>query len=263
MKAIMKQGLFSRAVLWLVFLFLLGPFVIVFLAGFSAEETLAFPPHSYSLRWIIEVVVTPEFQQSFMTSLQIGLLATVIALLLGVPVAYAMSRMPPPGMGAIKQILTSPLIIPAMLVGLGLLRHFVLLVDAPVFLGLLVGHIGLLTPYAVRVVYASLINLRVDIEEAAITLGASRAQTFRLVVLPNIRSAVIAAFFLAFVTSFNQVPVSLFLTGPGISTLPIEMLGHMENSFDPSIAALSTLLVLFTMAFVLVTEKVLGISKYM
>ena len=136
-------------------------------------------------------------------------------------------------------------------------------VDAPVFLGLLIGHVGLLTPYAVRVVYSSLANLRVDIEEAAITLGATRLQTFRLVVLPNIRGAVIAAFFLAFVTSFNQVPVSLFLTGPGISTLPIEMLGHMENSFDPSIAALSTLLVLFTMAFVLVTEKVLGISKYM
>jgi putative spermidine/putrescine transport system permease protein len=259
----MKEGLFSRAMLWLVFLFLLGPFVIVFLAGFSAGDTLAFPPASYSLRWIGEVLVADEFQRAFRTSLEIGLLATAIALLLGVPVAYAMSRMPPPGMGAIKQILTSPLIIPAMLVGLGLLRHFVLLVDAPVFLGLLIGHIGLLTPYAVRVVYASLVNLRVDIEEAAITLGASRLQTFFLIVLPNIRSAVIAAFFLAFVTSFNQVPVSLFLTGPGISTLPIEMLGHMENSFDPSIAALSTLLVLFTMAFVLVTEKVLGISKYM
>ena len=259
----MKQGVFSRAMLWLVMLFLLGPFLIVFLAGFSGGETLVFPPPSYSLRWIIEVLATDEFQRAFSTSLQIGLLATVIALLLGVPVAYAMSRMPPPGMAVIKQVLTSPLIIPAMLVGLGLLRHFVLLVDAPVFMGLLVGHVGLLTPYAVRVVYSSLVNLRVDIEEAAITLGASRAQTFFMVVLPNIRSAVIAAFFLAFVTSFNQVPVSLFLTGPGISTLPIEMLGHMENSFDPSIAALSTLLVLFTMAFVLLTEKVLGISKYM
>jgi putative spermidine/putrescine transport system permease protein len=259
----MKQGGFSRAMLWLVMAFLLGPFLIVFLAGFSGGETLVFPPPSYSMRWIIEVLVTEEFQRAFSTSLEIGLLATVIALLLGVPVAYAMSRMPPPGMAVIKQILTSPLIIPAMLVGLGLLRHFVLLVDAPVFLGLLVGHVGLLTPYAVRVVYSSLVNLRVDIEEAAITLGASRAQTFFMVVLPNIRSAVIAAFFLAFVTSFNQVPVSLFLTGPGISTLPIEMLGHMENSFDPSIAALSTLLVLFTMAFVLLTEKVLGISKYM
>ncbi|MFJ3054562.1 ABC transporter permease [Herbaspirillum sp. NPDC087042] len=259
----MKQALFPRVVLWAVMLFLLGPFVIVFLAGFSGGETLAFPPPSYSLRWIVAVLQADEFRQAFGTSLEIGLLATVIALLLGVPVAYAMSRTPPPGMAVIKQVLTSPLIIPAMLVGLGLLRHFVLLVDAPVFLGLLVGHVGLLTPYAVRVVYSSLANLRMDIEEAAITLGATRAQTFRLVVLPNIRGAVIAAFFLAFVTSFNQVPVSLFLTGPGISTLPIEMLGHMENSFDPSIAALSTLLVMFTMAFVLVTEKLLGISKYM
>jgi putative spermidine/putrescine transport system permease protein len=112
-------------------------------------------------------------------------------------------------------------------------------------------------------VYASLTNLRVDIEEAAITLGASRLRTFFMIVLPNIRGAMVAAFLLAFVTSFNQVPVSLFLTGPGISTLPIEMLGHMENTFDPSIAALSTLLVLFTMAFVLLTERVLGISKYM
>lgn len=259
----MKPGRFSRCVLWLVFVFLLGPFAIVFLAGFSGGETLAFPPQSYSWRWIIEVSASSEFQRSFRTSLEIGMIATVLALMLGVPVAYALSRTPPPGMGVIKQVLTSPLIVPGMLVGLGLLRHFVLPINAPVFLGLLIGHIALLTPYAVRVVYASLTNLRVDIEEAAITLGASRLRTFFMIVLPNIRGAMVAAFLLAFVTSFNQVPVSLFLTGPGISTLPIEMLGHMENTFDPSIAALSTLLVLFTMAFVLLTERVLGISKYM
>jgi putative spermidine/putrescine transport system permease protein len=259
----MKEGRFSRGMLWLILLFLLGPFAIVFLSGFSAGDTLAFPPSSYSLRWIIEVSTSSEFVRSFRTSLEIALIATLAALMLGVPVAYALSRMPPPGIGMLKQILTSPLIIPGMLVGLGLLRYFVLTVNAPVFLGLLVGHTALLIPYAVRVVYASLTNLRIDIEEAAITLGASRLQTFFKIVLPNIRSALAAAFLLAFVTSFNQVPVSLFLTGPGISTLPIEMLGHMENTFDPSIAALSTLLVLFTTAFVLMTEKVLGISKYM
>jgi putative spermidine/putrescine transport system permease protein len=249
--------------LWLVFLFLLGPFAIVLVAGFSGGDTLAFPPPSYSLRWIAQVWHADEFRRAFWTSLEIGLIATVAALLLGVPVAYALSRTPPPGIGVIKQILTSPLIVPGMLVGLGLLRHFVLPINAPVLLGLVIGHIALLTPYAVRVVYASLTNLRVDIEDAAITLGASRLRTFFVIVLPNIRGAVVAAFMLAFVTSFNQVPVSLFLTGPGISTLPIEMLGHMETTFDPSIAALSTLLVLFTMAFVLVTEKVLGISKHM
>ncbi|WP_394788716.1 ABC transporter permease [Rhodoferax sp.] len=259
----MKDGLFSRVVLWLVFFFLLGPFLVVFVAGFSGGDTLTFPPPSYSLRWMFDVVAMPEFQRSFQTSVKIALIATVIALALGIPVAYALSRTPPPGIGLIKTVLTFPLIIPGILVGLGLLRNFVLLVNAPVFLGLLIGHVALLVPYAVRVVYASLTNLRVDIEDAAVTLGASRLRTFFMVVMPNIRNAIIAAFFLAFVTSFNQVPVSLFLTGPGISTLPIEMLGHMENTFDPSIAALSTLLVLFTMAFVLVTEKVLGISKYL
>ena len=119
----MKESLFSRAVLWLVFLFLLGPFAIVVLAGFSGGETLAFPPESYSLRWILEVWSAPEFRRAFQTSLEIGLIATVIALLLGIPVAYAFSRMPPPGIGAIRQILTSPLIIPAILVGLGLLQN--------------------------------------------------------------------------------------------------------------------------------------------
>ena len=129
--------------------------------------------------------------------------------------------------------------------------------------GIVLATLFVTFPYVARELIPLMQQQGSEEEEAAITLGASRLRAFFMIVLPNIRNAVIAAFFLAFVTSFNQVPVSLFLTGPGISTLPIEMLGHMENSFDPSIAALSTLLVLFTMAFVMVTEKVLGISKYM
>jgi putative spermidine/putrescine transport system permease protein len=138
----------------------------------------------------------------------------------------------------------------------------VLLYDLPVTASLLVGHTALLLPYTVRVVSSSLANLRVDIDDAAVTLGATRLQAFFKVVLPNIRAGVAAAFVLAFITSFNQVPVSLFLTGPGVSTLPIEMMAYMETSYDPSIAALSTLLVVFTIVLVAVTEKVLGISKY-
>jgi len=259
----MKPGHVSRVVLLLLMVFLLGPFVITCLAGFSDAQTLAFPPHSYSLRWTLSVIQSAEFQRSFLTSLEIALLATVLALLLGVPVAYAFSRMPPPGMGAIRLVITSPLIVPGMVAGLALLRHVVLRIDAPVFAGLLIGHLALSIPYAVRVTYASLSNLRVDIEDAAVSLGATRLRTYFVIVLPNIRGALIAAFFLAFITSFNQVPVSLFLTGPGISTLPIEMLGQVESTFDPSIAALSTLLVAFSMLLVFAAEKLLGISKYL
>lgn len=242
--------------------FLLGPFIVVFVAGFSGDETLRFPPQSYSLRWIGQVFTVEAFQRSFVTSLVVAFGSTLLALVLGVPVAYALSRLKVPGAEAVRLVLTLPLIVPGIIVGLALLNHGVLALNLPVTLSLLVGHTTLLIPYAVRVVSSSLANLRVDIDDAAITLGATRLQAFFKVVLPNIRGGVAAAFVLAFITSFNQVPVSLFLTGPGVSTLPIEMMAYMETSYDPSIAALSTLLVLFTIALVAGTEKLLGISKY-
>lgn len=252
----------ALAMLVLVLLFLVGPFVVIFVAGFSADETLAFPPQSYGLRWLAYLFTVESFQRSFVTSLVVGAGSTVLALVLGVPVAYAMSRRDFPGKAFVQALVTLPLIVPGIIVGLALLQLMVLAYALPVTASLLVGHTTLLVPYAVRVVGSSLANLRSDIDDAAVTLGATRLQAFFLVVLPNIRGGVAAAAVLAFVTSFNQVPVSLFLTGPGVSTLPIEMMAYMETSYDPSIAALSTLLVLFTVLLVAATEKALGISKY-
>ncbi len=252
----------AMAVLVAALVFLLGPFVVVFVAGFSADETLRFPPQSYSLKWLFHVFTVDSFQRSFVTSLIVGVGSTLLALLLGVPVAYALSRHPFKGAEWVRAALTLPVIVPGIIVGLALLNHGVLALNLPVTMSLLIGHTTLLVPYAVRVVGASLANLRLDIDDAAVTLGATRWQAFFMVVLPNIRGGVAAAFVLAFITSFNQVPVSLFLTGPGVSTLPIDMMAYMETSYDPSIAALSTLLVLFTIALVAATEKLLGISKY-
>ncbi len=255
----------SRAatlMLALALAFLLGPFVVIFVAGFSADETLRFPPQAYSWRWIGHVFTVESFQRSFATSLIVGLGSTGLALLLGVPVAYALSRSTLHGAEAVRTLLTLPLVVPGIIVGLALLNHGVLAWGLPVTPTLLIGHTTLLVPYAVRVVSSSLANLRSDIDEAAVTLGATRSQAFFKVVLPNIRGGVAAAFVLAFITSFNQVPVSLFLTGPGVSTLPIEMMAYMETSYDPSIAALSTVLVVFTIALVAATERLLGISRY-
>jgi putative spermidine/putrescine transport system permease protein len=114
----------------------------------------------------------------------------------------------------------------------------------------------------VRVVSASLDNLRSDVEEAAILLGSSRLGAFFRVVLPNIRNGVLAAFILGFVTSFDQVPVSLFLSGPGVQTLPIDMLGYMERTYDPSVAALSSLLAFLSIGIMFVAERFIGFSRY-
>jgi putative spermidine/putrescine transport system permease protein len=250
------------AMLLLVLLFLLGPFVVVFIAGFSADDTLRFPPQSFGWRWVLHLFTVEAFQRSLVTSLVVGFGSTLLALALGVPVAYALSRHRFRGAEAVRSLLTLPVVVPGIIVGLALLNHGVLALDLPVTAALLVGHTTLLVPYTVRVVSASLANLRSDIDDAAFTLGATRLQAFFKVVLPNIQGGVAAAFVLAFITSFNQVPLSLFLTGPGVSTLPIEMMAYMETSYDPSIAALSTLLVVFTIAVVALTEKLLGISKY-
>ncbi|MDB5045156.1 MAG: Spermidine Putrescine transporter permease component potC [Deinococcus sp.] len=257
----MTSSRLPRVVLYLTLLFLVGPFLVVFIAAFGGEPTLKFPPSSFSTQWFGRVLGVEAFRGSFWTSLWLGLASTGLALLLGVPVAYALSRYRLPGAAAVQTLLTSPALVPGLVVGLALLQYFVNL-GGSVYPSLLAAHTALLLPYVVRVVSTSLVNLRPDIEEAAMSLGASRLTAFRLVVLPNIRGGVAAAAVLAFITSFDQVAVSLFLTGPGVSTLPIAMLTFMEYNYDPTIAALSTLLIAFSVGLVLIFERLLGLSRY-
>lgn len=245
-----------------VMVFLIGPFLLICIAGLSAGETLAFPPQALSLRWVEKVFEVESFRSSFALSLALGLGATGAALLLGIPAAYALERYELPGREAVRGVVTAPIIVPGIIVGLALLRHLVIPAGIPVIAALFVAHTALLVPYAVRITSASLKNLRVDMEEAAVLLGASRAGAFFRVVLPNIRNGIMAAFVIGFVTSFNQVPVSLFLSGPGVSTLPIDMMFYMEFNYDPSVAALSGLLALMSLAIVLVAERLLGLSRY-
>jgi putative spermidine/putrescine transport system permease protein len=245
-----------------VLLFLLGPFLIIVGAGLSAGETLTFPPEGLSLRWVWAVLQVDTLRHAFGMSFALAVLSTLGALALGIPAAYALERLDPPGAGAIRALVTAPLVVPGIVVGLALLRYFVIPLGLGIRPALLMSHTALLVPYAVRVVAASLRNLRVDIEEAAILLGASPLTAFVAVVLPNIRNGIVAAFILSFITSFNQVPVSLFLAGPGVSTLPIEMLARIDFTYDPSIAALSALLALLSIAVVFVAERLLGLSRY-
>lgn len=258
----MKTSRAILAILVLVYIFLLGPFLIIFIASFGADSTLAFPPRGgFSLDWFVKVFTVRMFRDSFWTSLQIAVAATLTALLLGIPVAYALVRFRFRGQDTLEVAFSSPAIVPGLVIGFALLRYFVLVSDFPVLLGLYLGHTAILFPYTVRVVSGSLRNLELAIEEAAISLGASRLRSFLLIVLPNVRAGIVAAFILAFITSFNNVPVSLFLTGPGVATLPIQMLIYMEYYFDPTIAALSSLLIVFTVAVVLLTERTLGLSS--
>jgi len=256
------QRLFAPVTLALVLIFLIGPFLVIVAASFSAGDTLAFPPQGLSFKWILKVFTVESFRQSFVTSMFLAIGGTFAALLLGIPASYAMSRYKLPFAETVRGVVSAPIIVPGIIVGLALLRYFVVPIGLSITLALFLAHTALVLPYAVRVVSASLNNLRSDIEEAAVLLGSSRLGAFFRVVLPNIRGGILSAFILGFVTSFNQVPVSLFLSGPGVRTLPIDMLGYMEIVFDPSVAALSSLLAFLSIGIVFMAERFLGFSRY-
>lgn len=256
----------SRLAIWAILgatlTFLIGPFLIVIFAGMSAGEALAFPPQGLSLKWYAKVFTVESFRASFALSMFLAVFGTLAALLIGIPAAYALNRYDLPGSETIRTIVAAPIIVPGIIVGLALLRYFVVPLNVTITMALFVTHTALVLPYAVRVVSSSLNNLRADMEEAAVILGCSRLQAFVKVVLPNIRGGILAAFILGFVTSFNEVPASLFLSGPGVRTLPIDMLSYMEITFDPSVAALSALLAFMSVAIVFIAERLLGFSRY-
>jgi hypothetical protein len=170
----MRPRASHAVVLSLVLVFLIGPFLIIVAASLSAGETLAFPPQGLSLRWFAKVFEVESFRASFLLSLGLAIGATVAALGLGIPAAYALSRYKVPFGEALRTIVSSPIIVPGIVVGLALLRYFVVPFHLGVVVALFLAHTALVLPYALRVVSASLNNLRPDIEEAAILLGVSR-----------------------------------------------------------------------------------------
>ncbi|MBF9231928.1 ABC transporter permease [Microvirga alba] len=258
----MTSRLLSTIILTIVMLFLIGPFLIIVAASLSAGDTLAFPPQGLSFKWVLKVFEIESFRASFVMSMMLAILGTLAALVIGIPVSYALARYKVPFGETVRTIVSAPIIVPGIIVGLALLRYLVIPLGFNIGLALFMAHTALVLPYAVRVVSASMVNLRSDIEEAAVLLGCSRLGAFLRVVLPSIRGGILAAFILGFVTSFNQVPVSLFLSGPGVRTLPIDMLAYLETTYDPSVAALSALLAFMSIGIVFLAERFLGFSRY-
>jgi putative spermidine/putrescine transport system permease protein len=244
----------------LVYLFLMVPLVIVVGAALSDTTYLTFPPQGLSLRWFENIFEISAFRRTIVTSLQIAFLGTMIALLIGIPAAYALNRFRVELPKWLGTLFVLPILVPEIVFGFALLKSLTVGTGAPIFLALLIGHTLIVLPYVVRVISASLASFDFSIEEAAISLGSAPVKTFFTIVLPNVRAGVIAAFILAFITSLNDVSVSLFLTGPGISTLPIQILAHVEQFFDPTVASVSVLLMFLTVAVMAIVERTLGLT---
>lgn len=243
------------------YVIMIVPILFVVAVAFTSGSTLQFPPQGFSTRWFAAAVSYGPFMGSLVSSLELAVAATALALLLGVPVTIAIHRGRIPGKGVLEGLFLSPLIVPELVVGLALYQQLMIGLGLANVTTLLLGHTALLLPYAVRVTGASLALADPAIEEAARGLGASPGRAFFSVTLPVLRPAIFSAGLLGFVTSFNNVPLSLLLQDREFRTLPVTMLDYVQQSYNPMIAAMATLILAATVVVAVIAERTVGFAQ--
>lgn len=248
-------------------LYILTPLIFVTWLSFFRQEIPSFPPEGYSLKWYAAVPGNDRFVSGFILSLQLGVIATAIGLAVGVPAALCLARYKFIGREALNSLLLMPLMVPGVVLGIAL---YVFHVETEINTGLPVlgslgglvsGHVLIVIPWTVRLVTASLAGFDRTLEEAAQNLGADRWTTFRRVTMPSILPGIVAAALFGFVSSFGNLELSLFLVGPGRTTLPIAILQYLEWKIDPTIAAVSVLQILLIAAAMLITDRYVKIAR--
>ncbi|WP_033048367.1 ABC transporter permease [Sinorhizobium meliloti] len=230
----------------LAMVFLIGPSLAIIPISFSSANFLSYPLPGFSLQWYYKILQPHPWMSALLNSLIIGAGATVVASILGTVAALGLSRGHLPARSAILAVVISPMIVPVVISGVGMYFFFARLGLVASFLGLVLAHAVLAVPFVVITVTATLKNFDMNLVRAAASLGASPFHAFRTVTLPLIAPGVVSGALFAFVFSFDEVVVALFISGPGQRTLPRQMFDGLRDNIDPSILAMSTLLVIIS-----------------
>jgi putative spermidine/putrescine transport system permease protein len=230
----------------LVLLFLGLPILLIVVVSFSSASYLTFPPPAFGLRWYRAYFGSTEWLAATGLSVAVAAAVVVLSTVLGTLAAIGLPRLPKAVRAAVGALVLSPLIVPGIVVAIGIYYAFsrYRLVGSPV--GLVLAHTCLAVPFVVTSVSASLAGFDRRLEQAARSLGATPLGAFRQITLPLIRPGVLVGALFAFITSFDELIVALFLSGSGAVTLPRRMWDDLRFAIDPTIAAVSTLTILLT-----------------
>jgi len=252
---------FSSIVGFLILIILVVPLLIVIITSFGEESAISFPIKGFTFDWYANVFQQPDFVEGLKMSSIVAVLASFLALLVGTPIVYVLTRFDIHHKDWFQTIFLSPALIPEIVIGFALYQALVISLQLPLFISLIVGHFLLCLPYVVRLITAGMMEFDESIEEAAWMVGYDKVSTFFKVVIPNIKQSVVAAFILSFITSFNNIPISLFLNGPDLNMLPTSILNYLENNYDPTVSAVSVILMIITASIMILAEKYLGLNK--
>jgi putative spermidine/putrescine transport system permease protein len=241
----------------LFILFILAPIVMVCAVAFTSEGFISLPSGGLSLRWFRAILDNPRFIEAFWFSLGLGTLSATLAIALAVPSALALARNRFHGREALLAFFLSPLMIPHVVLGLAFLKFFTTVDLAGTYVGLVVAHVVLVMPYALRLVLASATGIDPALERAAQSLGASNLTAFRRVVLPLLLPGVVSGF----ITSFDELTMSIFIASPSTTTLPVRIFLHIEDTIDPLVTAVSAVLIYVTIIAIFILDRLVGLEK--
>ncbi len=243
-------------------IFLLAPLVVIAGVSVSESQFIAFPPDGLSLRWYQAVLSSDAFLGAAWLSIRVALLVTVTASVIGGAAAIALHRRKLPFTGLLSTLFLSPLVLPTIIYAIGMLMLWSSLFGPVSVLTLWISHTVITIPYVIRTTLAVLSESDPFLEEAAQTMGANRLQRLRLVVLPQALPGLAAGTFFAFNISFDEAVLALFLRKPGMTTLPVQIYGQLEFSPDPSVAAVSTIMIGLTILLIFLIDRMLGLQRF-
>ena len=256
-----RNGPLALAFHALFIVFMLAPILIVCAVAFTPEGYLSFPTSGLSLRWFKAIARYPEFVTAFWTSIWLGLVSSAIALSFSVPAALAIARHDFRGREAVTALFMSPLMIPHVVLGIAFLRFFTQIGLGNTFLGLALAHIVVVFPFALRLTLASAIGMDRAIEQAAVSLGASDWVVFRRITLPLIMPGVMSGWALAFIQSFDEVTMTVFIAAPGTETLPVRMFLYIQDNIDPLVTSVSAAVIALTTILLIVLDRAYGLER--
>lgn len=241
--------------------FIIAPLAIVCVVAFTPLGYISIPTDRISLRWFAAILDNPRFISAFWLSLMLGVASSVIATIIAVPAALCIARHRFRGRDALSAFLMSPLMVPHIVLGVAFLRFFSSLSLNGTFFGLLMGHVIVILPFALRLVLAAATGMDPAVERAAVSLGASRFTVFRRITLPLILPGIVSGWLLAFITSFDELTMSVFIASPSTTTLPVRMFLQIQDTIDPMVAAVSALLIAGTLVLMLVLDRLVGLER--
>jgi putative spermidine/putrescine transport system permease protein len=240
--------------------FLLLPMVIIVLASFTSASYVSFPPQGFTLKWYGEALRRREFLDSLKLSLIVAIGTSAIAMAMGTMVAVGIVRYRFAGRELINAFFMSPLIIPTVVIGIALLQFYNQVGLATGVTTLIIGHVIVTVPYAIRLVASSLTGLDRNIELAARTLGAAPMRAFLKVTLPLIVPGMVAGSVFAFITSFDNVTISIFLATPRMVTLPVRIYNFWDQPIVPWLLAICSLIIAWTVIVIWAIERTISVQ---